>query len=190
MLASYLLYFIKGHKFQWLQKSLNSEPSACKSSYITKYFSLMALRIKWLLSHARNYNVGVIHHVDVNSTLLHQQHWWVCKSSTAWNPCTTWSFCSASSNKVRFHVIYDKAQSFSFHLQAVANFMHFCGSVTWNKLQNLVQSNKLVYEFRNNTKQIRNFGCGYVFVYSSIHVYIKYIHIYNTVVGTFEPISA
>lgn len=29
-----------------------------------------------------------------------------------------------------------------------------------------------------------------MFVYSSIHVYINYIHIYNTVVGTFEPISA
>ena len=40
------------------------------------------------------------------------------------------------------------------------NPVHFCGSLTWNKLPNLIKSSRSISEFKNIIKKIGNIGCG------------------------------
>ena len=43
----------------------------------------------------------------------------------------------------------------------MVQFVHFCGSLIWNKLSNLVKPSRLISEFKNIIKKIGNidYGC-------------------------------
>ena len=40
------------------------------------------------------------------------------------------------------------------------NSVHFRGSLIWNNLPNYIKSNRSVYEFKNNMKNLRDIDCG------------------------------
>ena len=40
------------------------------------------------------------------------------------------------------------------------NSVHFRGSLIWNNLPNCIKSNRSVYEFKNNIKNLRDIDCG------------------------------
>ena len=60
------------------------------------------------------------------------------------------------------------------------NSVHFRGSLIWNNLPNYIKSNRSVYEFKNNIKNLRDIDCGclvhfYYYCFCFLVYYIQWL---------------
>ena len=100
-----------------------------------------------------------------NSVSLHQRHLQfllteIYKSTGTLNPQFMWSYFKyreAPYNLRRGPVFFiPPARSTIYG----TNSVHFCGSLIWNRLPNIVKSSRSMSEFKNVIKKIGNIDCG------------------------------